>query len=397
MRQDRVQEWLQHVHSETVGTTPSKKRPLTPPMSTTSTPSKKRRKRGYDTEDDTPRPATRAQSTLSASETSSAASAGRSSPRKQLFNLRLVDDGIDVRDLNLDGDEPLPERLLSLLYGLDPAIERHKILPLYLRQQAQEFFKGKQAARQWDKDQLYDTSREALGPTLPLEFVHQLVSDARKCGNMLLDEAGWSQLVYCPLLNAITRDISLFELLPCSTASILPLYRPGATTSRMIDLAIAVNPCETDNATIRALIKEDYGQSINQTGFPALCERPIAVSIEVKRTSDGADKARLQLAVWLAAQWKKLQNLSDQLPDYLLAFWIQGHDWSLVVSTRENQRTVIWTKLELGSTSSCIGVYQIEWAVRYVLADIRDNYWPWFRQNCLERSNITSLIELDEA
>lgn len=133
------------------------------------------------------------------------------------------------------------------------------------------------------------------------------------------------------------------------------------------------------------------GQSINHTSYQGLCKRSIAISFKVKRTSNGADKAKLQLIVLLTAYWSKLQHMYDsqlELPEFLLAVWIQGTDWSLVVSTRRDQHTVsdpptahplvirgnvhsmrvcfrtnlscqiVWTKLDFGDTRSAIGVYR---------------------------------------
>jgi hypothetical protein len=95
--------------------------------------------------------------------------------------------------------------------------------------------------------------------------------------------------------------MALFKLLPYSTALILPLYKLAITASRMIDFTITINPPLIESATIWGLIREDHGQSINQKGVPALFDKPVAISIEVKRTNNGANKAKLQLAVWLAA------------------------------------------------------------------------------------------------
>lgn len=355
MSHETVRRWLADVCSQVQPApyTPTKKRPLSPVMSNASTPSRKRqRQRGDDAIDDSPDAAledatprqVRPQSVLTASDTSSAsasAQSGRSSPRKQLHNLRLADDGVYTRNLNLDEAEALlPPSLASLLYHIsDTVTERRGLLPPSMRQEATQLFAGTLKGNAWNKEALYDVTRETLGPTGSLGFAQDIVRRARECENESYDEAGWCQKVYIRILEAVTQD-SLFMVVPCSTASILPRYRLPTMPSRMIDYVIAIDPPPAEHAKIFNLIKRLYGYSINHTEFPALCERPVAISFEVKRTSDAADKAKLQLAVWLAAQWKKLQDISRQLPEFLLAVWIQGHDWSLVVSTRTEQRIV---------------------------------------------------------
>lgn len=323
-------------------------------MSNASTPSRKRQRTGAgaidEGSDPNPQDATprqpRPQPVLTASDTSSAsasasAQSGRSSPRKQLHNLRLADDGVYTRNLNLDEAEALlPPSLASLLYHIsDTVTERRGLLPPSMRQQATELFAGTLKANAWSKEALYDATRDIIRPTGSLEFAQDILRRARECEDELYDEADWCQKVYIRILEAVTQD-SIFMVIPCSTAAILARYRLPTMPSRMIDYVIAIDPPPAEHAKIFNLVKKLYGYSINHTEFPPLCERPIAISFEVKRTSDAADKAKLQLAVWLGAHWKKLQDMSHQLPDFLLAVWIQAHDWSLVVSTRTEQRIV---------------------------------------------------------
>lgn len=109
------------------------------------------------------------------------------------------------------------------------------------------------------------------------------------------------------------------------------------------------------------------------------------------RTGEGWDNARLQMGIWNAAHWEFLHQLSkmrqnaearlstlrqeegntdnpsqhalsspDQvkpLPEYLPGIIIQGHDWHLVITTREGDKTVFWQKMTFGSTSSSKGIY----------------------------------------
>lgn len=45
------------------------------------------------------------------------------------------------------------------------------------------------------------------------------------------------------------------------------------------------------------------GKKFNYTDYDPLEERPIALSIETKKPSEGFDAAKLQLGVWEMAHW----------------------------------------------------------------------------------------------
>jgi hypothetical protein len=51
------------------------------------------------------------------------------------------------------------------------------------------------------------------------------------------------------------------------------------------------------------------GNMFNFTSFVPLQDRPIALSIETTRLTEGFDVAKLQLGVWQAAHWALLNTL----------------------------------------------------------------------------------------
>ncbi|KAH6869140.1 hypothetical protein B0T10DRAFT_313984 [Thelonectria olida] len=82
-----------------------------------------------------------------------------------------------------------------------------------------------------------------------------------------------------------------------------------------------------------------------------------------------------------SAQDAVLSSLDQaaQLPDYLPGIIIQGHDWHLVITTREGDKTMFWQKMTFGSTSSSKGIYQIICTLQLLGRWARDEYWPWLR------------------
>jgi hypothetical protein len=87
----------------------------------------------------------------------------------------------------------------------------------------------------------------------------------------------------------------------------------------MVDYAIyleASGPLSSDPSAsnplherISALIT-DVTHSVNHTSYVSLRHRPIAVSIETKTISRPEEEARVQLAIWVAAQLERIRSLA---------------------------------------------------------------------------------------
>lgn len=343
----------------------------------------------------TPRPArslrlaTTTDDALSISASSASSVSRSSSPRKQLTGLRALpasQGGAEVCPFDIE-DDRTPDGLVDLVLALQ---SRSALLPPSEKERVQTHYKDTRAARQWRDPSLYGAEREALGPTPEPRFVDDVVRQARECDGYMLDEAAWSSMVYYPVLREIfaspdvrsrldpdrgsganttgTPGLADLTVVPCASASLIPRYRMLATPFKKVDFAIAYHPKDNRNNShtqtddhhhtptssryerLKALVQSTPSpdQSLNHTGYAGLCDRPIALSVEVKRTNDSADTAKLQLLTWLSAQWNKLDELCPdsslvcgggqamgKKPEYLLALLIQGHDWNLVASSRE--------------------------------------------------------------
>ncbi|KAH7014402.1 uncharacterized protein B0I36DRAFT_49664 [Microdochium trichocladiopsis] len=438
---------------------PSKKRArglVSPPMSTDrdSSPPKRRRQadNSVDNRDDpfyddqagafqeeaTPRPARSlrlsandAPSIASSASSASHTTSRSSSPRKQLAGLRTLpaaQGGAEVCTLDIE-DDRMPADLADLVLALQ---SRSPLLCDSMRDQVQAHYRDTRAARQWRDPSLFAPERRSLGHTPQPAFADDIVRQARECDRYMLDEAAWSSMVYYPLLREIfaaTRSsqgkndngdattsaqlLADFAVVPCSSASIIPRYRMLATPFKKVDFAVAYHPREEHinreaappsaprHDKLKTLMQSTPSpdQSLNHTSYPGLCDRPVVLSIEVKRTNDSADTAKLQLLTWLSAQWNKMDELcpdaleSSSLsssssspaeptkPTYLLALLIQGHDWSLVASSREpkGKRVILWHKLPIGDTQTAMGVYKIVQQVQQLASIAMVPYCRWFQ------------------
>lgn len=130
-------------------------------------------------------------------------------------------------------------------------------------------------------------------------------------------------------------------------------YVDHIAEKNIIDLAITLDlPDVTHQAIIHAAANEETAiDSLNQSMYAPLRYNPIAVSIKTTLPGEHWDRAQRHVAIWAAAQYNKLEGLlarvAKHLPEIekvqllpLPLIIIQGHDWNLLMVTRDEQRTV---------------------------------------------------------
>ncbi|KAM4065626.1 hypothetical protein HRG_012895 [Hirsutella rhossiliensis] len=329
--------------------------------------------------------------------TESSARSGQISPQKHLKALERTGRGIQVRDLGGLTD-PSP-RLASFLKDMRSVARSRGILPPSL----QSVFEDSQDPRLTElgeDDAMFCPRRRALGHVPDPKSVLELMRIARECHENLHAESSWnilvhSRLLYLALHPPASEPFSEFvDCLPCPSASIIHRYLPPLSPSKKVEFCIYFNLSHDACSDIRPAVEFARGSlqedSINHTGYYPLRERPIALSIETKMTGQGWDSAALQLGVWQAAHWNFLDELSGlaparleqpekTTPEFLPCILVQGHSWELVITTRENSQTVIWTELNLGSTGSVQGIYQLIHALQRLRKWALEDYWPVLR------------------
>ena len=124
-------------------------------------------------------------------------------------------------------------------------------------------------------------------------------------------------------------------------------------------------------------------KSWNHTTANHVRQTPIAVNIETKASDKSWTDGKPQLVNWTGAPFKPLQKLvGDEVAASLritaLPLMIaQGHDWHfLIIShqlSREEGMTVIWQKIDIGSTRNCFDSYKILAVLHLVMT-----WRPWF-------------------
>ncbi|KAK1951950.1 hypothetical protein LY78DRAFT_664541 [Colletotrichum sublineola] len=240
------------------------------------------------------------------------------------------------------------------------------------------------------------TERQILGPTPQLHEALRLWHAAQRADKGY-GEDQWNCAVHYPILELALGHDKTVGYCSCTSATLPKEFAPRTSTNlprdRRVDFCVHVEPESLGHVT-RTLLRSP-SQSINHTEFPALLHKPIGIAIETKLTGADWETARVQIGIWLAAQWNRLDDLvwnrgigvEHTSPAtaaglvFLPAVIIQGHEWSFVALTRDRDGVArLWCKLLFASTWSIRGVYQAVAGLQLLSRWMREEYWPWFRQ-----------------
>ncbi|KAK2022625.1 hypothetical protein LX32DRAFT_645355 [Colletotrichum zoysiae] len=438
-RQERIENWLLALPSDTLDLTttqpddnsttvvsshlkiPKKRRldatttTLTPPPSifgmppddatetAAATPKKRRLAAAAADLDITPRgpaemmlaPVDSASQTGSIASTSTRTSASRkSSPTKQLMSLELGNDPLHFASLDILEFDPSGAPGLRDVY-LDIAAfasgvsvipkDHHPDLPSSLPVVSDHsFFEP-------------DGEQRRRGPATSYRTVERIVKTSHFCTQEQVDEAGWGTEVHHLVLEAALRRpgaavrdgmVNFFHI---PTASVHGT-RAG---SRMVDYCmlvdcpvIASEEPSLDDA-IRRARNLSGRDTLNHTPLFLLRDKPISLSIECKKRDGGLHNADLQISSWHAAQWRYLSMMCRKtgadlsgLP-FLPGLVVSGAEWYFVATTRNGNRTTLWTRRCIGATTNVVGTYQIIRTIQYFSWWTQTMYWPWYMENVL--------------
>ncbi|KAI0867219.1 hypothetical protein GGS24DRAFT_486286 [Hypoxylon argillaceum] len=350
-----------------------------------------------------PEEAYHAQSVLSV-DADSRKSQRSTSPIKRAAALRDVAGGIFYQKLSDDGNEIGAEcdTLFSALRDFEDSIG---IIPsgLYNSETLQRRL-GKALGRPHHK---CETDRR---PLQDLEYelyqVLDIVEDSQQCSSQGESEAHWNAVVHAPLLRlALGRDKRVgYKYVPGDKIDHrwLPPHSSGfATGSRIVDFVIYLNE---DNDEVMqaalAMLTPDVLCSVNHINPISLQRYPIAINIETKTISRTEEEARIQLAIWVASQVRRIQALIDDSASkatvlgnmiFPLVF-VDADEWTVMFARpmasapapvlgplrpRDLDKLEIYTKISLGSTETIIGTYRLLASLRALRdwADITFRGW----------------------
>lgn len=117
---------------------------------------------------------------------------------------------------------------------------------------------------------------------------------------------------------------------------------------------------------------------------------PIAINIEVKGPMKSWTDGKPQLAIWTDAWLERLKMLWQDgrrgvpgdrpafRPPSVPVLIAQGHDWHLLIVTKDEEKTILREKIDIGSTRTCFDAMKLV-AVLHWLMDWAHTVWrPWF-------------------
>ncbi|KAK2051531.1 hypothetical protein LY76DRAFT_528409 [Colletotrichum caudatum] len=247
------------------------------------------------------------------------------------------------------------------------------------------------------------TEAQRVGPVHPVDDFRQVVHATHKCMRKRASEAIWNAEVHGEVLrlalrhkrNSMQGGLVNYAVATSATVHRSLLKGGGA---KMIDYAIFIDtendapPESTLKQHIQGLRKRSRTGSVNATDYDFLLDNPIALSIESKR-SEGFEAATLQIGTWHAAHWTFLERVVHDSSDldalgFLPGLIVQGAEWYFVASTRQDDKTILWTRQSIGSTQYLLGTYRVVRALQYLAWWSAEVYWPWFCDHVLAMPSV---------
>jgi hypothetical protein len=131
--------------------------------------------------------------------------------------------------------------------------------------------------------------------------------------------------------------------------SLCPVHLSGKYfASKMVDYAIVLLFENKPNKQIREILRHlpEEDQNINHTSFMPIRYKPITISIEVKVPGQGKNETMVQLSIWVAAQFNKLQALRGKLTDIGIPLLsVEGHDWKVHMAYQQDDGSIVCVPL----------------------------------------------------
>ncbi|KAF4965156.1 hypothetical protein FSARC_7023 [Fusarium sarcochroum] len=229
------------------------------------------------------------------------------------------------------------------------------------------------------------------------------------CSSQLQDEAAWNNLVHSRLLDLFLHDMhdgpgqDILDLMPCVTTNMNVAFHCFDEPASRVDYIVRLVPePEEDLEDYQSfeLLTTERMPTLNWTANQLL---PIAFSIETKRYGGDIAKGEQQLGIWNAAAWEflifKAGEEGAREIDFIPGVVVNGDIWSLVVTTRNQSKTVrtppfvppkyfidqdfqtVFPGIVFGNTRSIIGVFQVIAGLRRLRRWALEVLWPWYKRH----------------
>jgi hypothetical protein len=182
---------------------------------------------------------------------------------------------------------------------------------------------------------------------------------AQRCNEDGDFESGWGEMVYSELFKVSLRTghIGWKNITPARIEPkvLCPKHLSGKPLGlKMVDYAMCLIPDDNTHQAILQLLRHlpEMDQNINQTRAAPVRYRPITVNIEVKLPGAGRNETMVQLSIWVAAQFNKLNTLSGRRVSIGIPLVsVEGHDWRIYIAYQKENGDIVST------LNSASGIY----------------------------------------
>lgn len=156
---------------------------------------------------------------------------------------------------------------------------------------------------------------------------------------------------------------------------------------RVIDFVVALEP--------DAVIKQAWhklqplpGEHIKAWNHATrtLRENPIAFNVETKGPNKSWTDGKSQIAIWTDAWLHRVSLLpqaghviGDGAWPAIPLLIAQGHDWHLLIISKDGEKTVVWDQIAVGSSRNCFEAMKTVAALHWCMDWAETVYRPWFR------------------
>ncbi|KAG8406856.1 hypothetical protein J3459_018614 [Metarhizium acridum] len=224
-----------------------------------------------------------------------------------------------------------------------------------------------------------------------VRYAQRIAQHSNTCASQLQDEGAWNNLVHSRLLDLFVHDMQdgpdhgIIDFLPCLTTNMnLSYHRFSEPTSRVDYIIRILHESQDDDVGDHEPLQWFDSNRMPLLNWTTGQLLPIAFSIETKRYGGGVAKGEQQLGIWNAAQWEFLISKAGEKAvkelDFIPGVVVEGHTWSLVITTRHLNRTNVFPGIQFGNTHSIIGVFQVIAGLRILRTWAIETLWPWYKK-----------------
>ncbi|KAM3549455.1 hypothetical protein MY1884_007774 [Beauveria asiatica] len=218
--------------------------------------------------------------------------------------------------------------------------------------------------------------------------VIQIRDNTIKGQQQMAHEAEWNESVHWPLLELALNGNTATGVI-CRNVTQCGVYPELREPDPRIldtksDYALCLNP-ERGSSLADRLCAYRQLHAENRTShiqFSDEANTPPAIGIETKSggDGDGSTQSSAQSASFVRAQYRhiaRLPNAGNQPLPRLPIVHVHGSRWSLDCAQRTESNTIIYQRLDIGSSDSIHGCYVICNAISLLARWCIEEYGPW--------------------